>query len=145
MFKGVNVPENSLVVREAIGDDSDGADNDTLMCVTDYTPCCTAENENGWYWDVINGRLPTSSGNFRMSRGNQVVRLHQPSNATGEGIFWCRIRVAADTFQDLYVGVYGSTAVNDPQGNGESVNVTVKYYLSDFGILLCNLLIGGNL
>ena len=110
MFKDVNVPENSLVVREAIGN----SNADTLMCVTDYTSCCTGDTENGWYWDnQENVQIPTSGNNIFMSQGDRVVRLHQMNNPTSEGIFWCRIRVAADTFQELYVGVYGST---DPDG-----------------------------
>ena len=119
MFKGVNVPENSLVVRDAIGN----LDDDTLMCVTDYTPCCSTDAESAWYWDFRNDPpIPTTSTGFRMSRGDQVVRVHRPGNAMGEGILWCRIRVTADTFQDLYVGMYGSTADNDPDGDGESVS-----------------------
>ena len=114
MFKGVIVPEHSLVVRDAIGD----SDNDTLMCVTDYTPCCNTDTVSGWYWDFQEELFPTSNSGITMSRGDKVVRLHRPGNPGDEGIFWCRIRVATNVFQELYVGVYGST---DPDGDGESV------------------------
>ena len=139
VFKGVVVPENSLLVRETIS----GPDNDTLMCVTDYTPCCTADTENGWYWEWKNELIPLSNNPFTMSRGDLVVRLHRSRTPVAEGIFWCRIRVATDTFQDLFVGIYGS---NDPDGgDGESVKFTVKYDLSVGGILICSLLCEVNL
>jgi len=47
MFKGVEVPEHTLVVREAIGT----ANSDTLMCVSDYSLCCT-NTENSWILDT---------------------------------------------------------------------------------------------
>ena len=114
MFNGVNVSENSLVVREAISNYYG-----LLLCVTDYTPCCTGDTESCWYWNNSDVLIPLSNNGLTMSRGVQVVQLHRPGNPTAEGIFWCRIRVAADTFQNLYVGVYGST---DPNGDGESVH-----------------------
>ncbi len=118
MFKGVEVPEHSLVVRETVGTDN----ADTLMCVTDYTgPCCTA-TENGWFLDfddppdsgsprVVN----TGNGGFYQTRGGGVVRLHY-NGGNIEGIFLCEIRVSATELQTLYVGVYPS--VNDNNGAG---------------------------
>ena len=117
MFKGMEVPENSLVVRDAIG----GSDTDTLMWVTDYTECCNTDTVSAWFIDHRNDQpIPTSGANIIMSRGDQVVRLHLTGSSNAEGIFWCRIRVAANTFQNLYVGIYGST---DPDGDGECVSV----------------------
>ena len=120
MFKTVNVPENSLVVRDAI----DQSNADTLMCVTDHASCCSNSNDGSWYFDFGTDQEVPITGNLYMSRGNQVLRLHRLSTSTpgAEGIFWCRIRVGPgnDDFQTLYVGVYGST---DPNGDiGESVH-----------------------
>ena len=121
MFMGVSVPENSLVVRDAIGD----SDNDTLMCVTDFTPCCSTDIISGWYWGFQDELIPTSNNDITMSRGDQVVRLHRPGNPGAEGIFRCTIQVAANTFQELYVGVYGDELNN----NGEYIPSLSKYHL----------------
>ena len=123
IFKGVEVPENSLVVREAIGD----SDNDTLMCVTDYTPCCNTDIISGWYWDFQDEVIPTSNNGITMSRGNQVVRLHRPGNPGAEGIFRCRIQDTSSTFRELYVGVYGDELNN----NGESYFLVFKNTFRD--------------
>ena len=119
-FKHREVPEHSVVVREAIGDDSDGSDADTLMCVTDYTPCCYTDSASLWFWDFKNVMVPHSSldSNIFMSRGDQVLHLNRQRTASAEGIFWCRIRDTASTFRELYVGVYG----NELKNNGESRN-----------------------
>ncbi len=131
MFKGVEVPEHSLVVRETVG----SADADTLMCESDYSPCCT-DAENGWFLDFDIYMSPgtpfavlTASSGWFQSRDDRVVRLRlDDSGATAEGIFFCKIRVSADAgdlgLQTLYIGVYpsvddgGANAVN---GNGKSV------------------------
>ena len=134
MFRGVEVPENSLVVHDAIGNNTDGPDNNTLMCVTDYTPCCTGDNVSGWYWDFRNSPpIPMSGSSLTMSQGNQVVHLRRPRTPSHEGIFWCRIQVTANTFQDLYVGVYGRND-SDGDGDGESVKCAAKCYMVVVGV-----------
>ncbi len=125
MFKGVEVPEHSLVVRETVG----SANADTLMCESDYTQNCCTNMENGWFYDYDN---PPGSGNPRpvstvsssgwyQSRDTGVVRLHLHfSGTTSEGIFFCEIRVSATDIQTLYVGVY--PLVDDGfGGDGKSV------------------------
>ncbi len=102
VFQGVEVPEHSLVVREAIGTFNDG----TLMCVTDYRPCCVADIRSTWMWP--SGRVVPYHPN---ARGIGVVRLHRNTlGASGKGIMMCRIRVSAgdgsQNFKFLLVGVY---------------------------------------
>ncbi len=112
MFKGVEVPEHSLVVRETIG----SANADALMCVTDYSPCCT-DPENAWHRDFEPGGIistSTSSGIYQ-TRDTGVVRMHY-NDGNPDGIFFCQIRVSASVIQTLYVGVYPS--VNDNNGAG---------------------------
>ncbi len=99
MFKGVHVevPEHSLVIRETIG-----ADNaDTLMCKSDYSPCC-ADPETGWSFDV-GASVFVSSGGQHQIRGDSAVRLHY-NGGNPDGTFFCRIRVSATELQTLLLG-----------------------------------------
>ncbi len=115
MFKGVEVPEHSLVVRETIG----LANDDTLMCVTDYSPCC-ADPENAWFRDFETGAIVSTRTNAGVyqTRDTGVVRLHY-NDGNPDGIFYCRIRVSATELQTLYVGVYPSV---DDHPNGVGAN-----------------------
>ncbi len=125
MFKGVEVPEHLLVVRDAI----DTPDDDTLMCESTYSPCCTGP-ENGWFYDFDNPpgtpfavSTSTNIGWYQSRASTGVVRLHY-NGGTAEGIFFCQIRVSATDLQTLYVGVYPS--VDDMNGgvpNGVSKSV----------------------
>ncbi len=111
MFKGVEVPEHSLVVRETIGT----ANADTLMCETDYTgPCCT-DTENVWWFDFAQTIHTTTTSGIYQVRDDGVVRLHY-NGGNPDGIFFCRIRISASVIQTLYVGIYPS--VNDGSGSG---------------------------
>ncbi len=117
MFKGVEVSEHSLVVRETIGT----ADADTLMCESDFRPCCT-EPENAWFRDFEPGGIVTTNfvgtsttAGVYQERDDGVVRLHY-NGGNPDGIFFCQIRVSATDIQTLYVGVYPS--VNDNNGAG---------------------------
>ncbi len=116
MFKGVEVPEHSLVVRETIGT----ANADTLTCESDYSPCCT-DTENAWFRDFEPGGIvstSTSSGVYQ-ERDDGVVRLHY-QGGNPDGIFFCQIRVSESEVQTLYIGVYPS--VNDNNGAGVNGN-----------------------
>ncbi len=124
MFKGVVIPEHSLVVRETIGSD----DADTLMCESDYSPCCT-DTENAWFLDFDappdsgNPRpVNTGAGGLYQTRDTGVVRLHY-NGGTAEGIFFCQIRASATDLQTLYVGVYPTVDDGgaDAGGNGKSL------------------------
>ncbi len=133
MFKGIEVPEHSLVGRETIGEPND----DTLMCESDYSVCCI-KSENFWHRDINNADTPfpvstsTSSGWYQ-TKANGVVRLHW-NGGKPEGIFFCVIRVSASELQALYVGVYPS--VNDNSGagvngDGKSQKSFTLWYKSD--------------
>ncbi len=112
MFKGIEVPEHSLVVRETIGT----ANADTLMCESDDSSCCS-NTYNAWFRDFNNGIVYTSTADgVYQTRGDGVVILHYRGR-NPDGIFFCRIRASSET-QTLYIGVYPS--VND--SNGEGVN-----------------------
>ncbi len=119
-FKGVEVPEHSLVVRETVG----SANADTLMCESDYSPCCTL-TENGWFFDFDTDGSPrpvnTGAGGWYQTRDDGVVRLHY-NGGTSEGILFCRVRASATELQTLYVGVY-PTVDDGVGGNGKSVGI----------------------
>ncbi len=122
MFKGVEVPEHSLVVRETIGT----ANADTLMCESDYSPCCN-NTENAWFRDLqalgIVSTI-TISGIYQ-TRDAGVVRLHY-NGGNPDGIFFCEIRISATELQTLYVGVYPSTNDNNGGGvNGDGKSVWI--------------------
>ncbi len=116
-FKGVEVTEHSLVVCETIGT----ANADTLMCETDYWPCCT-DTETRWSFD-FGASAFVSSGGQQQTRDDGVVRVHY-NGGNPDGIFFIWIRVSATELQTLCVGVY--TSVNDNRGagaNGDMVTV----------------------
>ncbi len=113
MFKGVEVPEHSLVVRETIGEPN----ADTLMCETDYRPCCP-DPENAWFRDFEPGGIistSTSSGIYQ-TRDTGVVRMHYRGGNT-DVIFFCLMRDSASLIQTLYVGVYPNVG-DHPNGAG---------------------------
>ncbi len=122
MFKGVEIPEHSLVVRETVGEPN----ADTLMCESDYSVCCT-DPENAWFRDFETGAIvstSTSSGVYQ-TRDTGVVRMHY-NGGNPDGIFFCQIRVSASLIQTLYVGVYPS--VDDDNGvgvNGDGKSVWI--------------------
>ncbi len=112
MFNGVEVPEHSLVVRETIV----LANADTLMCESDYRPCCT-DTENAWFRDFEPGGIVqthTSAGMYQ-TRDDGVVRLHY-HGGNPDGIFFCQILVSTTALQTLYIGIY--PRVNDNNGAG---------------------------
>ncbi len=122
MFKGVEVPEHSLVVRDELGSVNDG----TLMCESTRSGCCT-NTENGWFFDFDNPPgtpfpVNTGGGGWFQTRANGVVRLHY-NGGTNEGIFFCEIRVSANELQTLYIGVYPTVDDGgaDAGGDGKSV------------------------
>ncbi len=129
MFKGVEVPEHSLVVRETIGT----ANVDTLMCESDFSVCCT-DPENAWFRDFEPGGIVstfTSSGVYQ-TRDGGVVRMHY-QGGNPDGIFFCEIRVSASVIQTLYVGVYPSVNDNNGggvNGNGKSVWIPSEIHLT---------------
>lgn len=116
MFHGVVVPEHSLVVREAVGQNY----QDTLMCLTDYRPCCTG-SENLWWYD-IREPVPDYPPNY-YTRGDGIVQLYLDGTSLADGIQYCTIRAGEGDggIRTLYVGVYPRTADHrDIQhGNGE--------------------------
>ncbi len=120
MFKGVEVPEHSLVVSGTVGT----ANADTLMCESDYSPCCT-DTENVWWFDfdqTIHVTMAPGHG-WIQTRDTGVVRLHY-YGGTAEGIFFCRIRVSGSELQTLYVGIYPNVSDGigvEPNDNGKNL------------------------
>ncbi len=115
MFKGVDIPGHSLVVRETIG----VTYADTLMC--DYSSCCT-DPEDGWVFD-FGTSVFANSGGFYQTRGDGVVRLHY-NGGNADGIFRCQIRISTSVIQTLFVGVYPRMDDNSGAGvNGDGKSV----------------------
>lgn len=123
MFRGILIPEHSQIVREALVANTDNTG--TLQCVSDFENCCT-DSENSWYFDFPSNDDPgrhvhLESAGFAIyqARDRGVVRLHFNStggNTDSEGVFLCRIWVAAGSLQDLFVGIYPT--VSDDRGQG---------------------------
>ncbi len=130
MFKGVEVPEHSLVVRETIGT----ADADTLTCESDYSPCCT-DTENGWFFDFgpPNQVHITMDFGIYQTRDVGIVRMHNDGRGGADGMFYCQIRVSGTELQTLYVGIYPSVGDNiglGVNGNGKSVCIPSEIHHS---------------
>ena len=103
---------NSIVILEDIGEG-----RDALLCITNYTACCSGHytGENGSFlgnWFFPNGtRVPSetaTSSNFYRSRGRVVVRLHRRRDGE-EGIYRCEIPDSMNVTQTIYIGVYSAS------------------------------------
>ena len=109
-LRGITYQNNSCVTLEDIGEGVDA-----LLCVTNFTACCSGLNTglNGTVlrnWFFPNGTKvpsPTNGSDFYRSRGEMVVRLHRKRGGE-DGIYRCEISDSMDVIQTIYIGVYSA-------------------------------------
>ena len=115
VLRGIPYKNNSNVILEDIGEG-----DDALLCITNYTACCsshyTGENESflgNWFFP--NGtKVPSETAasgdqwDFHRTRGQMVVRLHRRRGGV-EGIYRCEIPDAMNVYQTIYIGVYSAS------------------------------------
>ena len=93
-----------------IGDRIDGGGvGEALLCYTDNIQCCnnTSVNTERWFklgqGDNIGDE--SDAGDFYISRGLGVVRLHRRNNTFPTGLFCCEVPDATSTSQTLCVNI----------------------------------------
>ena len=103
-LNGTTYQNNSLVTLENIG-----GEDDALLCKTNRTACCQAENRSvigNWFFPNKT-RVPSSGKmwDFYRTRNQMVVRLNH-RRGEEDGIYHCEIHDARNVIQTIYIGVY---------------------------------------
>ena len=106
-LNGKTYQNNSCVSLEDIGEG-----NDSLLCVTKYTACCTCDFTGTLAsWFFPNGtKIPINetSGepwDFYRTSSYRVVGLNRRRNGV-DGIYRCEIPDSMNVTQTIYIGVY---------------------------------------
>ena len=88
-----------------------GGTGGPLLCYTDNTQCCNSTNINMGDWYLPDeGRMKvgdeSSGGNFYVTRGPGVVRLHRRNNATSPiGMFCCEVPDARSVSRETCIDI----------------------------------------
>ena len=96
---------NSKLTVTDIGDRIEGEGvGEALLCYTDHTRCCSSMGQ----WFKLGGRdigEQNDTGDFYVSRGLGVIRLHRRSNTFPVGVFCCEVPDSRSRSQTLCVNV----------------------------------------
>ena len=68
-----------------------GGEGEALLCYTDNNECC---NTTGRWFDLDGadvGDAGSGTGDFYVSRGSNVVRLHRRNNTFSPGTYCCEV------------------------------------------------------
>ena len=89
----VSLYTNNYILIDDIGERVTGGIGGPLLCYTDNRQCCNSMDMGDWY---LPGGMKvgdeSDSGDFYVTRGPSVVRLHRRNNATSPiGMFCCEI------------------------------------------------------
>ena len=110
-MKGTRYLNNSLVALTAIG-----ADNNALICLTNFTACCS-NSETGGTGSLGDWRLPDgslvpggasrSTASVIRTRGPSAVLLHRRNNVLEPtGVFTCEVPDASGVLRFIYIFIY---------------------------------------
>ena len=102
---------NSVVALTAIG-----ADNNALICLTNFTACCSS-SETGGTGSLGDWRLPDgslvpggasgSTASIIRTRGASAVLLHHRNNVlVPTGVFTCEVPDASGVLRFVYIYIY---------------------------------------
>lgn len=113
-FRGVALPNHAYVDLSLVGETTSGLDNDTIICHTNLTTCCTllfGGHRGEWFYP--NGTiLPPFFADIYKDAWNQKAYLLRMPNGEASGIYRCDIAtVAAPDYskgESVYVGLYSS-------------------------------------
>ena len=110
-MKGTPYLNNSVVALTAIG-----ADINALVCLTDFTACCSNSETGGTsflgHWRLPDGSLVPggASGSIASiirTRGPSAVLLHRRSNVLEPtGVFTCEVPDASGVLRFVYIYIY---------------------------------------
>ena len=110
-MKGTPYLNNSVVALTTIG-----ADNNALICLTNFTACCSNKETYGTSslgdWRLPDGTLvPGGASGFTASiirtRGASAVLLHRRNNVMVlTGVFTCEVPDASGVLRFVYIYIY---------------------------------------
>jgi hypothetical protein len=108
VFKGSLLPNNSLVMRNEVGNGSDG-----LTCTSENADCCNgsdaAATDSGWFSPdgspLHEGR--DGATDLYITRGPRYVHLNRITGGT-PSLYWCVVPDRHGTLQRFYIGLYSS-------------------------------------
>ena len=102
---------NSVVALTALG-----ADNNALICLTNFTACCSNRETGGTGslgdWKLQNGSLVPggasgSTASIIRTRGASAVLRHRTNNVLEPtGVFTCEVLDASDVLRFVYIYIY---------------------------------------
>ena len=108
MFKGALLFNNSLVMRDEVGEGSDG-----LTCTSENADCCNgsdaAATGSGWFSPDGSPLHQGKDGAtyLYITRGLGYVRLNRITGGTPT-LYWCVVPDRHGTLQMFYIGLYTS-------------------------------------
>ena len=95
LFLSTPLYTNNYILIADIGERIAGRTGEPLLCYTDNTQCCNSTSMNMGDWSLPDGTKvggENDGGDFYISRGLSVVRLHRRNNATSPtGMFCCEV------------------------------------------------------
>ena len=110
-MKGTPYLNNSVVALTAIG-----ADNNALICLTNFTACCRNSDTGGTgslgKWRMPDGSLVPggasgSTANIIRTRGASAVLLHRRNYVmVPMGLFTCEVPDASGVLRFVYIYIY---------------------------------------
>ena len=102
---------NSVVALTALG-----ADNNALICLTNFTACCSNRETGGTGslgdWRLPNGSLVPggasgSTASIITTRGASAVLLHRRNNVmVPTGVFTCEVPDSSGVLRFIYIYIY---------------------------------------
>ena len=101
-LNGEVIPNHGYVEIGGIG----SSNTDALLCHTDGS-----SSGGDWFAPAgtrVGGLGSTDVPGFDRNRDTMLVRLRRNSGTPKEGIYWCRVNDATETFQMEYVGLYNT-------------------------------------
>ena len=85
-----------------------GEGDNSLLCLTNKSSCCSETSEGEWYGPDNMKILDSIDNNtdFYTTRGPSLVRLNKINDVHISGVFHCKIPDAQGTNQTIYIGIY---------------------------------------
>ena len=110
-FMGNNIPNNSYVDLNTVGNDFNNADG--VQCRTNLSTCCSrTEGPDRGDWYFPNGNILDFNGGVYERRSAQRVDVYYSGSGGTSGIYRCDIETNAvndnDGNETVYVGLYTS-------------------------------------
>ena len=96
--------KNSDVLFTDIGDRIEGGGGEALLCYTDHTRCCSS---TGRWFKLGGGDVgeQNNTGDYYVSRGLGVIRLHRKNNTFPVGVFCCEVPDSRSRSQTLCIDI----------------------------------------